>query len=102
MLKFREDGYSEVLHWQKNTFTVLLGKAGKGFVFELSRLHRAYADGTALESISLMASTALSIPILHKPFYHSKHKDHFACLERRLLCWKKGDIAELLREGCSI
>ena len=63
---------------------------------------RAYTDGTALDSIPLMTSTALSILLLQKPFYVSKQNNHFACMERRLLSWKKGDIAELLREGCSI
>ena len=70
MLKLMEDAYSEVFHWQKNIFTVPFSKAGKEFVFELSRLHRACADGTALESIALMASTALSVLLLQKPFYH--------------------------------
>ena len=68
MLKLMEDAYSEVVHWQKNTFTVPFGKAGKEFVLELSRLLRAYTDGTALESIALMASTALSALLLQKPF----------------------------------
>ena len=58
MLKSMEDAYSGVVQWQKNTFTVPFGKAGKEYVLELSRLLRAYADETALESIALMASTA--------------------------------------------
>ena len=51
--------YTEVVHWQKNTFTVAFDTAGRKFVFELSELLRAYTDGTVLESIALMASTAL-------------------------------------------
>ena len=102
MLKSMEDAYSEVVHWQKNTFIVPFGKAGKEFVFELSRLLRAYADGSALESIALMACTVLSVLLLQKPFHRSKQKDHLACLERRLLSWRKGDIAELLWEGRSL
>ena len=97
-----ENGYSEVVHWQKNTFTVPFGKSVKEFVFELCRLLRAYADGISLESIALKTSTALSVLLLQKPFYHSKQKDHFAYLERCLFIWKKGDTAELLWEGCSI
>ena len=102
MLKSLEDAYSEVVHWQNNTFTVPFGKAGKELVFELSRLLRAYADGSALESIALTDSTVLSVLLLQKPFYCSKQKDHSACLERHLLSWKKGDIAEMLWEGHSI
>ena len=71
-------------------------------MFELSRLLSAYADGTALGSIALMASTVLSVLLLQKPFYPLKQKGHFALLERSLLSWKKRDIAELLLEGCSI
>ena len=71
-----KDGSSEVVHWKKNTFTVPFDTAGKEFVFELSRLLRAYTDGAVLESIALMARTALPILLLQKPFYHSKQKDH--------------------------
>ena len=75
-------------------------KAGKEFVFELSRLLRPYAHVKALESIVLMTSTALFVLLLQKPFYHLKSKHYFACLEKLLLSFKKGDIAELLWEGC--
>ena len=102
MLKLMEDAYSEVVLWQKNTFNLPFGRARKEFVFEWSRLLRSYTDGTALESFALMASTVLSVLLLQKPFHHSKQKDHFACLERRPLSLKKGDIAELLWEGFSI
>ena len=44
--------YSELVHWQKNTFTFPVGKAGKEFVLEVNRLLRAYADGRELESIA--------------------------------------------------
>ena len=74
-----EGGYSEVVHWQKNTFTVPFGKAEKEFVFELSKLLRAYADGTIFESIAFLVITTLSLLFLQKPFHHSKQKDHLAC-----------------------
>ena len=70
MFKLMEDGYSELVHWQKNAVTVPFLKAGKEFVFEVSRMLRAYADGTALESIALNASTALFVLFIKKPFYH--------------------------------
>ena len=74
--KLETFAYFDVVHWQKNTFTLPFGKAGKGFVFELSRLLRAYVDGTAPESIALMATIALSVLLLQKPLYHSKQKVH--------------------------
>ena len=45
MLESMEDAYHKVVHWKKNTFAVPFGKAGKEFVFQLSRLLSAYADG---------------------------------------------------------
>jgi len=41
----------------------------------------------------------MSVLLLQKPFHTSKSKDHCACLERRLLTWKEGDIRNLLEEG---
>jgi len=93
------EAYAEVVHWRSNTFKVPFGNAGKGFVAELSRLYKAYADGSALEAIALKACTVMSVLLLQKPFYTSKSKDHCACLERRLLTWKEGDIRNLLEEG---
>lgn len=68
----------------------------------MSRLFRAYADGSALEAIALKACTVLSILLLQKPFRTSKQKDHSACLARRLPIWKNGDIKDLLNEGRSL
>ncbi len=76
--------YAEVVHWRKNTFPVPYGNAGKKFVSELSTLYRAYAEGSALESIALKAVTVMSMLLLQKPSCNSKRRDHSACLERRL------------------
>ncbi len=45
--------YDEVVCWRRNNFPVPTGKAGTAFVSELSRLFRAYAEGTALEYVAL-------------------------------------------------
>ena len=68
-------------------------------MLELSRLFRAYAEGSTLESIALKACTVMPILLLQKPFKSSKQKDHSACLARRLSIWKKGDFKSLLEEG---
>lgn len=91
-----EEAYSEVVHWRMNSFRIPFGKAGKGFVQEMSRLLRAYADGSALEAIALKACSVMPALLLQKPFHRSRPKDNSACLERRLVCWKKGEIVELL------
>ena len=94
-----DEAYSEVVHWRKNTFLAPYGNAGKSFVSELSRLYKAYADGSALEAVALKACTVMSILLLQRPFRSSKQKDHSACLARRMLIWKNGDIRNLLEEG---
>ena len=72
---------------------------GKKFVLEFSRFFRAYAEGSALESVALRAITVMSILLLQKPARNSKSKDHSACLERRLLIWQAEDINNLVLEG---
>jgi hypothetical protein len=94
--------YPEVVHWRKNTFTVPYGNVGKKFVYELSTLYRAYADGSAMECIALKAVTVMSVLLLQKPHYKSKAKDHTSCLERRLQSWSEGDLNNLLLEGRTI
>ena len=82
IMKSMDETYAEVVHWRKNAFRVPFGNAGKGFVSELSRLFRAYADGSALEAIALKACTVMPILLLQKPFRTSKQKDHSVCLTR--------------------
>ena len=91
--------YAEVVHWRRNTFSVPYGSAGKKFVSELSKLYRAYAEGSALEPIALKATTVMSLLLLQKPSRNSKSRDHSACLERRLRAWTEGDINNLILEG---
>ena len=66
--------FDEVVHWRRNIFSVPCGNAGKGFVSELSHLFRAYAEGSALESIALKASTVMSALLLQKPHSSSKSR----------------------------
>ncbi len=76
--------YTEVVHWKRNLFRVPYGNSGKKFVQELSRLFRAYADQSALESVALQAITVMSILLLQRPARNCKAKDLASCLERRL------------------
>ena len=91
--------YSEVIHWKQNTFTIPYGKVGKRFVLELSKLYRAYAEGSALESIALKSTTVMSALLLQKPAQKSKAKELCSCLEQRLNSWVEGDFNSLILEG---
>ena len=94
--------YSTVVHWRRNIFSIPSGNAGAGFVTELSRLFRAYAVGSALESVALKAAMTMCALLLQKPSRSSKAKDHVACLERCMATCKAGDLNELLEEGLTI
>ena len=94
--------YEEVVHWRRNIFKVPTGKAGNQFVRELSRLFRGYAEGSALESISLYAVMLMPALLLQKPHSKSKSKEHVTHLERRLALWTNGEFDELLAEGRTI
>ena len=94
--------YTEVTHWRRNVFKVPSGKAGKAFVAEMSRLIRAYAEGSTLETIALKCAMIMPALLLQKPHKTSKAKDHILCLERRMRLWEDGDLDALLHEGCSI
>ena len=94
--------YDEVVHWKPNFFKVRYGITGKSFVSELSRLYRAFATGSAMESIAMKAAIVLPILLLQKPSHNSKAKDHSACRERRLKTWQNGDLNDLLLEGRTI
>ena len=95
--------YDEVVHWKMNLFPVPFGKAGKQFVSELARLrlYRAFAEGSALESISLKAATVLTTLTLQKPYRNSKAKAHSHYLVHCLASWL-GDIDNMLNEGHTI
>ena len=59
-----EATYTEVIHWRRNCFTVPLGRVGRDFVSELSKLYFAFASASSLESVALKAVTILPILLL--------------------------------------
>ena len=94
--------YEVIVHWRRNLFKVPSGKAGKAFVRELTRMFRAYADGSALESVAMKAAMVMPALLLQKPHPRSKAKDHTLHLERRLRQWSEGDLEGLMKEGNTI
>ena len=100
--KLLDTTYDEVVHWRRNCFSVPLGRAGRAFVNELSRLYLAYGTASALEPVALKAAIVLPILLLQKPSKKSKTKEHIQCLERRLTSWSNGELEELLKEGRAV
>ena len=97
-----ELAYEQVVHWKRNLFKVPSGKAGKLLVSELTRMFRAYSDGSALECIALKAAMIMPALLLQKSHPKSKAKDHTKHLARRLQLWTEGDLESLLNEGRTI
>ena len=58
--------YDEVVHWRKALFKIPLAKCGRAFVAEQARLFRAYATGSALESIALKAAMIMPVLLLQR------------------------------------
>ena len=81
----------------ENLFKVSSGKAGTVFVRELSRIFRAYAEHSALESVAMKPAMVMPALLLQKPHPRSKAKDHALHLERHLQLWQSGKH-ELLDE----
>ena len=68
------------MHWKMNFFKVPHGNVGKSFPSELARLFKAFATGSALESIAMKVATLMPILLLQKPACKLKAKDHITCL----------------------
>ena len=89
----------EVVHWEPNLFDIPLGAAGKRFLEENIRLISAFADGSALESASLLALMVLPALTLQRTADSLSHRQRAAHLDRRLGLSKDGNFEELLVEG---
>lgn len=96
------DCYSVAVHWKINLFRVPSGKAGESFVKELSRLFRAYALASALESVALKAAFLFPILVLQRSSQKLKQKEVVSHIDRQLQLWQEGAFWELLSEGMSI
>ena len=63
-----DSSYNDIVHWRQNLFKVPLGKAGKAFIQEITQLFRAYADGSALESVVLKVAMVMPTLLLQNSF----------------------------------
>ena len=75
-----KDAYQEVVRWRPNLFSIPLGAVGKKFVVEATRLVRAFAEGSVLESVALWALTTMPSLLLQQPSSSSSHRQRTDCL----------------------
>jgi len=100
------NAYREVTRWRRNIFNLPTGKAGEGFIEELTKLYLHFNIGDAFESIALTMASIIFHLLLQKPAPNSKApmktRDHIRYLEKRLVQWRNGELDDLLREGRAI
>ena len=94
--------YQTVTRWKRNLFYLPTGKAGEGFIIEVTKVINQFNAGGAFESVSLMMVTIMFPLLLQKPAPNSKSADHVRYLEKRLGMWKEGDLISLINEGKAI
>lgn len=97
-LKELDHAYEKIVLYKQNIFKLPSGAAGKDFIRETTRLLRSWTSKSGLKDVSWKCIMVMPALLLQKPSKQSKSKDHVAALKRRLACWKKGDIEELLKE----
>ena len=91
--------FSEAVHWRSNLLKLPYGNIG---CIRVSQTVKAFAAGSALESVALKAALVLPILLLQKPSQKAKTGDLITCLERRMKIWHDGDLNELTLEGRAI
>ena len=97
-----ESIYEKIVLWQRNTFKLPTGKAGKNFLKEMTTIFDYFNSGSPLQPYAMKMVMIYAPLMLQKPSKNSKTKDHTICLNRRLLLWQNGDLIGLLREGKAI
>ena len=94
--------YETLVHWRKNIFSPPSGHAGTEYVREHTRLLHAFTNKTPLERVAMQAIMVMSSLLLQKPHGRAGAKEFGKHLERRMVLWKAGKIAELLDEAKTI
>ncbi|CAM1325554.1 Uncharacterised protein r2_g3445 [Pycnogonum litorale] len=94
-----EDAYKEIVKWQQNLFILPRGKCGSDFVKELTKILSSFAEGAAMEKISVKAALVMQALLLQKPHSKADLQSNKQCLIRRLNQWSKGEIKEIVKEG---
>ena len=92
------DIYDQIVYFRRNIVNLPTGKAGKGFITELTFWLKQFNSNSALNSIALKAFMILPSLILQKPSATSKSKDHSMAIERRLSLWRQGELSILMKE----
>ena len=94
--------YDKVVFWRKNIFLLPLGRSGKLYTEETTKLINSRTHNSPLQDVAFKAIMVMPNLLLQKPSRNSKSKDHLEALERRLQLWKEGELTELLIEGETI
>ena len=76
--------HEQVVYWKKNLFLLPLGKAGKQYIDETTKLINEWLQESTLKDIAFKAIMIMPNLLLQKLSKNSKAKDHLKTLEKRL------------------
>ena len=94
--------YSQIVEWKANMFMPPLGKVGKGFIKELTRLLELFTNKTPWEPVALHMLHIFIPLMLQRPTFNSRYKENIQYLSARLHKWSEGRIDEILSECVTI
>ena len=97
-----QETFDEITTWQKNTFEVPRGNAGRDFISEMARLIQLFNNKTRWEPVAIHCLQIFMPLMLQKPSKKSKNKDHIRYLVKRIKLWKEGKLSALISEGKEI
>ena len=90
--------YQEIVSWDKNLCFVPLGKVGKDFIRELTRLIELFTNHTRWKSVALSLVHIFIPLILQKPSMRSRAKENSQYISKRLIQWSEGNLDDILSE----
>ena len=92
----------EIVKWRKNLFSLSLGRIGKIFIGECTKLVNSWCEEAPNYKNSIKRLMILPDLILQKTNAKAKAQEIKAHVERRLQLWEEGKIRELLDESRAI
>ena len=93
-----EKAYGVIRIMSHTLFRLPMGRAGNGFLDEMTRVLIIYTKGTHGSQNALYALFILPAIMLQKPSKNSQTKDNVNALQRRFELWCEGNVRELIKE----
>ena len=87
---------------EENLFELPKGKNGKSYVAEVTKWLNEWVNKTCGRNSAFFAIAVMPHLLLQKTSQKVKSKTNKDTLARRMVLWKEGNIADLIREGSAL